>query len=291
MTIDVEEYFQIEAAHRIVKIEDWDRHESRVEQQMDLLLGLFAEHNIQATLFTLGWIAKKHPLMVRRFTELGHEVACHGNMHQRIHRLSKQTFALDLQTSKSRLEDVTGQPILGYRAPTWSLTQQTAWAADVIANAGFVYDASIFPTKHPQYGIPHAPTTPYTLNTPANKQLTEIPPLVWRITNNRNLPVAGGGYFRQFPLAMMKMGMRQAIKSRRPAVLYFHPWEFDKQQPKLPLGKLGKIRTYRGIRSAYNKLDRICRFGNHISHWQLMRDIAAATTTTTTPHFNFESTT
>ncbi|QQE13052.1 polysaccharide deacetylase family protein [Planctomycetota bacterium] len=277
MTIDVEEYFQIEAGHGVVMLEEWGQWESRVEQQMDLLLGLFAEHNIKATLFTLGYIAKQHPMLVRRFVELGHEVACHGNMHQRLHRLTPEQFADDLKASKSRLEDTTGQAVLGYRAPTWSVTHQTNWAIDVIFEAGFKYDASIFPVKHPQYGVSSAPIKPYILRDKNQKQLIELPPCVWQIWKNKNLPVAGGGYFRQFPLAMMKMGMRQAKQHKRPAVLYFHPWEFDAQQPKLPLGKLGQVRTYRGIRGAYDKLNKICHYGQQIGDWQLMRDIASQT--------------
>ncbi|WP_432800365.1 XrtA system polysaccharide deacetylase [Poriferisphaera sp. WC338] len=237
--------------------DDWHRWPNRIECQMDHLLDFFAQHNITATLFILGYVAKHHPDLIKRCAAAGHEIASHGSNHHRIHHLTPEQFRKDVQSSKARLEDLVGSPVLGYRAPTWSITQDTLWALDILLDLGFAYDSSIFPTRHPQYGIPDAPIIPNHRTTPADREILEIPPLVWQFAG-KNLPVAGGGYFRQFPLKLMRLGLEQAAAQNRPAVLYFHPWEFDTDLPRLPLPRLSRIRTYRGINRATAKLQTIC---------------------------------
>ena len=294
ITIDVEEYFHIEAARTTISPNDWPTLPSRVESQISLLLQLFDTHQVKATFFVLGYVAYHHPKLIKTLHSLGHEVACHGFFHNRIHHLTPHELYEDLHKAKSTIENIISAPVLGYRAPTWSITPKTAHAIDILKSLHFTYDASIFPTTHPQYGIPTAPTSPYILQSPPtpkntdfaapNKQkihdlsstsndqktlknkhknaknttnrLLEIPPLVLK-TPYKNLPAAGGGYFRQFPLFVMKSALKQAAKQNRPAILYFHPWEFDPNIPKLPLSFLSRVRTYRGLKSSTRKLNHI----------------------------------
>lgn len=224
---------------------------------MDRLLELFASLDRRATLFFLGDFARHHPGLVKRAAAAGHEIASHGNMHERLHRLAPDTLQQDLADSRKILEDLAGAPVLGFRAPTWSVTRQTAWALDVIAEAGFAYDASIFPVHHPWYGVPDAPDRPFFVRGRDNGPcMLELPPLTLQLEQYR-LAVAGGGYFRLLPLALMKWGLRQAARDKRPAILYFHPWEFDPGFPRLPLSTLGRIRTCTGRRRSLAKLKTI----------------------------------
>jgi polysaccharide deacetylase family protein (PEP-CTERM system associated) len=272
VSIDVEEYFQIEAAHGTIGQARWVDWPSRVQRNMDLLLELFDKTNCKATFFFLGFVAEKHPDLARRCVDLGHEVASHGSMHDRLHRMTPESMRQDVLNSKHRLEDQTGQAVLGYRAPTWSITRETRWAVDVLAEAGFKYDASVFPVKHPNYGVSDAPDRPYYLQgSNGGVKLLELPPLTWRVMD-RNLAVAGGGYFRLLPLSLMKRGLAQAAAQGRPAILYFHPWEFDPGMPRLPLGLTGKVRTYTGLKSAAKKLEQIIRGYDVAGGWQPIRE-------------------
>ncbi len=257
LSIDVEEYFHIEVAHGRIGRDQWGRLPSRVEASVEQLLGLFARHHRRATFFVLADVARRCPRLAPRIAAAGHEIASHGSMHDRLHRLDPRRFREDLLASRELLEDQIGRPVIGYRAPTWSITRQTAWAIDVLAQAGFTYDASIFPVRHPWYGIPDAPRSPYRVrHRPDGPPVWEMPPLTWRVAG-RNLPVAGGGYFRLLPLWFMSRGLTQAARERRPAILYFHPWEFDPDLPDMPLSLTGRLRTYTGLRNALRRLERI----------------------------------
>jgi polysaccharide deacetylase family protein (PEP-CTERM system associated) len=279
VSIDVEEYFQIEAARGVVGPTRWGDWPSRVERNMDLLLELFERTNCRATFFFLGSVAEQHPTLAPRCAGLGHEVATHGSMHDRLHRLSPDGMLKDVRDSKQRLEDQTGKPVLGYRAPTWSITRKTGWAVDVLAEVGLRYDASVFPVRHPNYGVPDAPDRPYYLRSPVgDHRLLELPPLTWHVAG-RNLAVAGGGYFRLLPLALMKQGLRQAESEQRPAILYFHPWEFDPDMPRMPLGLTGRLRTYTGLRSAADRLEKVIRgfdgwrpIGEHLDRFERLAE-------------------
>jgi len=268
VSIDVEEYFHIEAAFGRVTRDEWDTWPSRVERNVDLLLDLFSRLNQRTTFFILGHVAQRHPAMVRRIAGEGHEIASHGTMHDRLHRLTPDTFREDLLASKHLLEDQTGRKVIGYRAPTFSIVPRTAWAIDVLAAAGFEYDASIFPVRHKWYGVPSAPDRPFIVRGPGGAELLEVPPLTWSPggllkplakARGGKLPVAGGGYFRLLPLWFMKRGLQQADEQGRPAILYFHPWEFDPDMPRLPLSFTGRLRTYTGLKSALRNLEAIMR--------------------------------
>jgi len=253
-TIDVEEYFHIEAGHGVVDKASWDDWPSRVERNVDWLLEIYAEAGRVGTFFVLGRVAERHPAMVRRIAEAGHEIASHGYHHDRLHRLTPESFRGELDASRKLLEDQSGQRVVGYRAPTFSVMPQTRWAIDVLAESGYEYDASIFPVRHPAYGVPGAPLSPFVVRgSDEGATMLELPPLVWRAMG-RHVPVAGGGYFRLLPLELMKRGLRQAAREGRSAVLYFHPWEFDPDMPRMPLKLTGRIRTYTGLKSASRKL-------------------------------------
>ena len=269
LTIDVEEYFHIEAAYDVIHPQDWSTMTSRVDRNINLLLEIFERHHCRATFFFLGDVARRHQHLARRCVEAGHEVASHGMMHDRLHRLGRDHFRNDLQSCKKMLEDQTGKPVLGYRAPTWSITRKTRWAIDVLLECDIIYDASIFPTYHPQYGVPDAPLIPYFLvSESGNGRLLELPPLVWHL-GGRNLPVAGGGYFRLLPLRLMESGLKQADRDNRPAIIYFHPWEFDPQCPRMPLTLLGRIRTYTGLSRTQVRLENIIR---RYQPWSCIKD-------------------
>lgn len=263
-TIDVEEYFHIEAARGSVMPRDWPVMESRVVRQMDHLLGVLDEHGIKATLFVLGWIAQRHRDEVKRWHAAGHEIASHGMFHQRLMHLSQEQQRNELRQSRMLLEDITGESVRGFRAPTWSVTRANLESLGAIAQAGFVYDSSIFPVRHPQYGLPDAPITPHHIG-----EMFEIPPLVW-VIGSRRIAAAGGGYFRHLPLALMRAAMRQAKREDRPAVLYFHPWEFDADLPKMAMPRLQRVRTYAGLKRSTARLRRLLK--KFPTGWGTMRD-------------------
>lgn len=258
LSFDVEEHDRIEAAASLpFQPETRAKYAERMEITTRKLLELLAAERVSATFYIVGEIARSHPRLVRDIADTGHEVGSHGWDHRRVHRFSPTGFAEDLRTSVDALEQAAGVAVAGYRAPTFSVMQETAWAADVLADSGLRYDSSIFPVRHDRYGVPDAPRTPFRLEGTAGGSILELPPATLRVAR-QNLPVAGGGYFRLFPLEILEAGIRQL--SRIPdglAMLYFHPWEFDPDQPRLPLGKLARWRTYVGIGRTESRLRRL----------------------------------
>lgn len=259
LSFDVEEYFHIEAGYGRVKRESWDQWPSRVEGAMDRLLAVLDRHGVKATFFVLGDVARRCPRLVPHVADLGHEIASHGFNHDRLHRLTPETFKVDLRASMDLLEQQSGRPVLGYRAPTWSVTRRTSWAVDVLIEEGLRYDASIFPVRHPAYGVPDAPLSPFWLTGRDGQRLLEVPPLVLELAMGKRLAVAGGGYFRLLPMGpwLTRRGIEQAARRGRPAVLYFHPWEFDPQIPTLPLSLTGKVRTYTRLAGNLERLEKV----------------------------------
>jgi polysaccharide deacetylase family protein (PEP-CTERM system associated) len=255
LSFDVEEHFRIEAAAGLtVNPSRQATYRERLASSTRWLLELLERREIKATFFILGHLARDCPDLVRSIHGAGHEIASHGWGHQRLHGLAPVTFREDVRSSKHALEDLTGREVLGYRAPTFSIVRRTAWAIDILAELGFLYDSSIYPVRHDRYGVPEAPRSPYLVEGPSSS-LLEIPPLTWRLPGV-NLPTAGGGYFRLFPPVVMECAIRQAQRSSpHPAtMLYFHPWEFDPDQPKLPLRRLSRFRTYVGIKTSRRRL-------------------------------------
>ncbi len=255
LSFDVEEHDRIEAAVRLTVRPDLKRtYADRMEAATRRLLDQLATAgDVPATFYVVGQIAESHPKLVRDIAAAGHEVASHSHTHLRIHRFTPDAFREDLKRSIDTLEQATGTKVVGFRAPTFSLTKATAWAVDELLRVGLTYDTSIFPVRHDRYGVPTAPRGPFHLEGTAGRIL-ELPLLTLR-TLGQNLPVAGGGYFRLFPLGFMRAGLKQvADVPNAVGMLYFHPWEFDPGQPKLPLGRVSRFRTYVGIEKSEARL-------------------------------------
>ena len=228
MSVDVEDYFQVSAFAPHIARADWERLPCRVERNVDLILGLLDEGGAKATFFTLGWIAERHPTVVRRIADHGHEVASHGYGHERASDLSPERFREDITRAKKLLEDLCGTEVRGYRAPSFSISRRNWWAVDEIRAAGYRYSSSIYPVKHDHYGMPEAPRFPYRLH----DMLWELPPTTVPLLG-RNWPAAGGGWFRLLPYGVSRWLLRQVNdKEHAPCMFYFHPWEVDPDQPR-----------------------------------------------------------
>jgi polysaccharide deacetylase family protein (PEP-CTERM system associated) len=230
LTIDVEDYFQVSAFAPYIRRDEWDSRECRVERNVNHILDLLARRSTHATFFTLGWVAERYPQIVRRIVADGHELASHGYGHQRASDLDAREFGEDVTRAKRILEDIAGVPVLGYRAPSFSIGTGNLWAFDVLAQAGYLYSSSIYPIAHDHYGMPDSPRFAYRVGS----GLLEVPVTTVRLLN-RNLPSSGGGYFRllPYPLSRWMIG-RVNHSDRQPAVFYFHPWEIDPGQPRVP---------------------------------------------------------
>ncbi len=257
MSVDVEDYFQVGAFEHTIAPADWSKWPCRVEANIERILALFERHRVKATFFTLGWIAERHPGVVRAIAAAGHELASHGYGHQRANVLSRAEFHADVARAKGVLEDLAGVAVAGYRAPSFSIGRDNLWALDVLAETGHRYSSSIYPIAHDHYGMPEAPRHPYRPS--ACPQLLEMPPTTvrWR---GRNLPAAGGGYFRLLPYAASRWLLARFLREEgRPAMFYFHPWEIDPAQPRVPGAPMkSRLRHYVNLQQMEAKLDRLC---------------------------------
>jgi polysaccharide deacetylase family protein (PEP-CTERM system associated) len=258
LSFDVEEHDRIEAAAGLdVHPELKGHYRERVGESTRWLLDELARAEVLATFFIVGEIAEHDPGLVRAIAAGGHEVASHGWDHRRVLSMSPSSFREDLRRSKDALEAVTGEAVVGYRAPTFSVMRQTAWAIDVLTELGMVYDSSIYPVRHDRYGVPGAPRGPFRARGECD-EILELPPATLRV-GGITLPMGGGGYFRLFPLRLTNWAIRQTAATSRPplAVLYFHPWEFDPNQIRLPLGHVSRFRTYVGLNRTRGRLTRL----------------------------------
>jgi polysaccharide deacetylase family protein (PEP-CTERM system associated) len=257
LTFDVEEYFHAEAFARVLRPEEWPTLESRVTRSTERLLDILDRDRVRATFFVLGWVAERHPALVREIASLGHEVACHGYGHRMIQYLTRPEFERDVTKAKRAIEDAVGKPVLGYRAPTFSIMRETLWSLDVLAEVGFRYDSSIFPVVHDRYGIPDAPRFPHRLKGPGGGEIAEFPLSTVQILGRR-LPVAGGGYFRLFPYGVTRRAIaRINTREGQPAMVYLHPWELDPEQPRLPVGPLTRFRHLVNVGKTEARLTRL----------------------------------
>jgi polysaccharide deacetylase family protein (PEP-CTERM system associated) len=257
MSVDVEDYFQVGAFEHTIAPADWVKWPCRIEANIELILSMFARHEIKATFFTLGWIAERYPKMVRSIVDAGHELASHGYGHQRATCLTATQFRDDVTRAKALLEDISGSAVSGYRAPSFSIGGDNLWALDVLAETGHRYSSSIYPIAHDHYGMPDAPRFPYRPEQCA--ALLEMPPTTvqWR---GRNLPAAGGGFFRLLPYAASNWLIKRVNQTdQRPVMFYFHPWEIDPQQPRIPGASMkSRFRHYVNLDRMEAKLDRLC---------------------------------
>jgi len=257
MSVDVEDYYQVSAFAKSVDTNEWEQHESRVVANTHRLLELFAEKNIKATFFVLGWVADREPQLVKEIYNQGHEVASHGYSHQLIYNQSQEVFKEETIRSKKLLEDLIGEEVIGYRAASYSITKRNLWALDILADAGFVYDSSIFPIRHDRYGIADAKTTPHKLSTPNGGELVEFP-LTTRRIGKMNIPVAGGGYFRLYPYFLTRHFLRAVNKKQdEQFVFYLHPWEVDPTQPRIEASWFSKFRHYNNLEKCESRLNNL----------------------------------
>ena len=263
MTVDVEDYFHVSVFDGVVPRSRWATLESRVQGNTERLLDIFDEHEVRATFFVLGWVADRCPGLVRTISGRGHEIASHGYSHRLIYDQTRDAFRQDVRRAKGLLEAASGAAVLGYRAPSYSITPRSLWALDVLIEEGYRYDASIFPIRHDRYGIPLSPRHPYLLRRQAG-DLLEAPASTARV-GPLNVPIAGGGYFRILPYAWTRLGIRRVNRSeRRPVIFYLHPWEIDPDQPRLRVGLLSRFRHYRNLARTEPRLRRLLsefRFG------------------------------
>jgi len=242
LTFDVEEYFHAEAFAGVLRPEQWPGLESRVVATTERILDILDREHVRATFFVLGWVAERHPSLVREIASLGHEIGCHGFGHRMIQHLTRSEFEQDVRRAKSALEDASGHAVIGYRAPTFSVMRETLWSLSVLYEAGFRYDSSIFPIVHDRYGIPDAPRFPHRLKTLNGGDLIEFP-MSTVLMLGRRVPVGGGGYFRIMPYSLTRRALRRInARDRQPAMVYLHPWELDPDQPRLPVGPLTRFR-------------------------------------------------
>jgi polysaccharide deacetylase family protein (PEP-CTERM system associated) len=259
-SVDVEDYFQVEAFADIVQSSQWDTYPSRVVENTRRVLDLFDECGVKGTFFILGWVAERNPDLVKEIVRRGHEPACHSYWHRVIYRLTPQEFREDTQRAKDVIEQIAGEKIHGYRAPNFSITARSAWAPEILAELGFTYDSSVFPVHHDVYGVPGAPQVPFLLETKSGT-LVEYPMTTFRVGNSPNLPVGGGGYLRIFPYWYTRAGVRRVWKEGRPVVSYIHPWEFDPEQPRLPGRWKSRLRHYTNLNKTASRLKDLMRLG------------------------------
>jgi polysaccharide deacetylase family protein (PEP-CTERM system associated) len=254
LTIDVEDYFQVSAFAPHIAREEWDTIPARVEQNVERVLEMLAEHRAHATFFTLGWVAERCPGLVRKIVDAGHEIASHGYAHHRASELAPDEFRADIRHAKTVLEDTAGQAVKGYRAPSFSISGRNDWAFACIAEAGYRYSSSIYPIKHDHYGMPSAPRFAHA----PHPELLELPVTTTRMLG-RNLPAGGGGYFRLMPYSVSRWFIQRVNRiDGHPAIFYFHPWEVDPEQPRVAgIGAKTRFRHYLNLHRMEQRLRRL----------------------------------
>ena len=264
LTVDVEDYFHVSALAPSIDRGSWGSRESRVVGNTHRLLDLFGQFGVRGTFFVLGWVAERHPQLVKDIAAAGHEIACHGFSHRLVYEQSPQEFREETLRSKGVLEDAIGAAVLGYRAASYSIVRRSLWALDILAEAGFTYDSSIFPVHHDRYGIPGAERNPHRMATPGGRSIVEWPLAAASVLGFR-LPVAGGGYFRLLPYALSRWGLASINRrDQRPFIFYLHPWEIDPGQPRVRVNWLSSFRHYTNLDKCEARLRRLLgefRFG------------------------------
>lgn len=258
MTVDVEDYYHVAAFSKVINPNEWDKWPSRVEANTHRLLELFDKADIKITFFILGWVAERYPELVKTIHAQGHEIASHGYSHQLIYRQSPTVFREETSKSKQILENLLQVPITGYRAASYSITRNSLWALDILAELGFTWDSSIFPTRHDNYGIPGSPEEPYWITTEKGAKLLEFPLTTAKVLGQA-IPAAGGGYFRQYPYFLSRwLFERASLNQTKPQIFYLHPWEIDPDQPRVPNASwFSNFRHYTNLKRCLPRLERM----------------------------------
>jgi polysaccharide deacetylase family protein (PEP-CTERM system associated) len=257
LSVDVEDWFQVGAFENVIQRDSWETLDCRVERNTDAVLQMFDAAQVKGTFFTLSWVAERYPHLIRRIAAAGHEIASHGVDHKRVFQMTRAEFYADISRSKGVLEDISGQAVTGYRAPSFSIDLRTPWAHEALIEAGFGYSSSVAPIKHDHYGWPEAPR--FGWHPVAGSDFVELP-VTTAVFAGRRLAAGGGGFFRLLPYAFSRWAIRQVNASTQPAIIYFHPWEIDPAQPRVANASLrSKIRHYTNLGVMAEKLDRLTR--------------------------------
>lgn len=255
ISVDIEDWFQVGAFETVIGRDSWDARAHRVEANSDTVLALFADADVKATFFILGWVAERYPALIRRIAEAGHEIASHGYDHARVFTMDAKSFAQDLEKTRKILEDTSGEAITGYRAPSFSIDPRTPWAHRVLADQGYRYSSSVVPIAHDHYGWPGTPR--FAWRPVADSDLVELP-VTTATFAGRTLAAGGGGFFRLLPYRFSRWAIRQVNAEAHPAIIYFHPWEIDPAQPFVAEAPLkSKIRHYSRLSAMAGKLERL----------------------------------
>ncbi|MFO8002447.1 MAG: DUF3473 domain-containing protein [Marinilabilia sp.] len=255
LTVDVEDYYQVSAFEPIVGLTKWDQYPSRVVKNTRTILEILERHDVSATFFILGWTGERNPGLVKEIVEKGHLIGCHSYEHRLIYTLSPKEFKQDTRRAKDILEQITGNPVLGYRAPSYSITRHSLWAFDILEELGFVFSSSVFPIYHDRYGIPDAPR--FKFKVPGH-DVTEYPISTARLLG-RNIPVSGGGYFRIFPYWFTKRALSRINKTENQSFVFFiHPWEVDPEQPEMKdAGVVSRFRHYTNLSKTAGRFEKL----------------------------------
>jgi len=256
LTVDVEDYFHVSALAKNISVDQWENQSCRVERNTHKLLDLFDEKGVKATHFVLGWVAKRYPELIKEISNRGHEVACHGYSHQLVYNQSIDVFRDETTRSKQLLEDIIGDSVKGYRAASYSITRKSYWALDVLVEAGFEYDSSIFPVRHDNYGIPGFPREPHVVKTDKGNTIIEFPLTTYNYLSLA-IPVAGGGYFRLYPYWLSRFFYKNINKKGNSFIFYLHPWEIDPEQPRVKTSMLSRFRHYNNLDKCENRLSQL----------------------------------
>jgi polysaccharide deacetylase family protein (PEP-CTERM system associated) len=273
-SIDVEDWYQVSNLEALVGLERWDTCESRLVPAVRRLLEMMEETGTRGTFFILGWNAERHPEMVREIAAGGHEVASHGYNHRLVYSQTPEEFLEDVRRTKGLLEELSGQPVLGYRAASFSIVPRSSWAFEKLAEAGYVYDSSVFPVRHDRYGWPEAPARPFRVPV-AGGTLLEFPGSVLNV-GGRQLGFAGGGYFRLLPYELVRAGIRRLERDGQGVNTYLHPWEIDPGQPRMPLPAKTRLRCYGNLGRTEGKLRHLLREFRFTSFAELLPEHAGA---------------
>lgn len=266
LSIDVEDYFMVSAFEKTVKRSDWEKYECRVEKNTLRILDVMDEYGAKGTFFVVGWIADRYPDLLREIHRRGHEIGGHSYYHRLVYEMTPEEFKQDLRRTRRAIEAAGVGPVIGFRAPSFSVIERNLWALDILRKEGYKYDASIFPAAHARGGIAHAARYPHWI-----QDLAEFPMSTARVFG-KSMPFSGGGYFRLFPYSFVKFGMNQSVRKGKPTIIYVHPWEFDPEQPRMPAKPFDKFKHYVNLDKTESKFRRLLRD----YHFAPVRDVLAS---------------